>query len=91
MTKYSAIEMTEKGDSSSSSSSGSNTSSSEQQQHQKKPLGISSLFSSGPMTRVTLVMFVNWVVVTIGYYGISLVCNSFPQIKKYYISKTLFY
>ncbi len=36
------------------------------------PVSLSALFSTRTMTRITLVMWVNWVVVTIGYYGISL-------------------
>ncbi len=37
-----------------------------------KKLGLKSLFATPTMTKITLIMWVNWIVVTIGYYGISL-------------------
>ncbi len=33
---------------------------------------MSALVSTWTMTKITLVMWVNWIVVTVGYYGISL-------------------
>ncbi len=35
-------------------------------------MGITALFSSKTMTKITLVLWFNWVVITVGYYGISL-------------------
>ncbi len=35
-------------------------------------MGLSALFSTRTITTITLVMWLNWIVVTIGYYGISL-------------------
>ncbi len=37
-----------------------------------KKLGVGALFSTRTMTKITIVMWINWIVVTIGYYGISL-------------------
>ncbi len=37
-----------------------------------KKVGPRALFSTPMMTKITLVMWVNWIIVTIGYYGISL-------------------
>ena len=35
-------------------------------------LGISDLFKNPDVRKITLIMFVNWIVVTLGYYGISM-------------------
>lgn len=39
---------------------------------EEKKVGIFSVFSSRTMTKVTLVLWVNWIVVILGYFGISL-------------------
>ncbi len=38
----------------------------------RKKLGFSALFATRATTKITLVMWINWIVVTLGYYGISL-------------------
>jgi len=38
----------------------------------QKELGIATLFTHPELRKYTLVMFVNWIVVTLGYYGISM-------------------
>ncbi len=38
----------------------------------EKSVGISALFSTRTMTKITLVLWVNWIVVTMSFYGISL-------------------
>ena len=35
-------------------------------------LGIKDLFRDSEVRKITLIMFVNWIVVTLGYYGISM-------------------
>lgn len=38
----------------------------------KKELGMADLFKGGPITRNTILLFVIWIVITLGYYGISM-------------------
>ncbi len=37
-----------------------------------RQLGISALFATWTVSKITVIMWTNWIVVTIGYYGISL-------------------
>ncbi len=39
---------------------------------EERNTGISAIFATPNMTRITIVMWINWIVVTVGYYGISL-------------------
>ncbi|XP_059084961.1 organic cation transporter protein-like [Tigriopus californicus] len=38
----------------------------------KKELGMADLFKGGPITRNTILLFIIWIVITLGYYGISM-------------------
>ncbi len=43
-----------------------------EEEQPRKKLGVSAVFANRAMTKTTLILWVNWTVVTLGYYGISL-------------------